>query len=388
MNLNNTETAFKIKSSRELKTADFLFSMIKYPRMVKILGSLSNIALKIGFPIGWAVKPTLYRHFVGGETIEECIPAVEKLSAEKVCSILDFSVEAAKNEKDIERAYDEIMKSVINSGKHESIPFSVFKPTSLVKHEILRKVSDNDPLSDNESIEYEKFENRFESLCIAAEKAGKPIMVDAEDYRYQKAIDDITESMMLKYNKKRAVVYNTLQMYRRDRLDYLKNQLETARREGIKLGIKFVRGAYMEKERARAAEGGYPDPIFPTKQDTDNAFDEAIEIAIENIEITDIFCGTHNEESVAKLAECMQRKGLPKGYKGIITSQLYGMSDNLTFNSAAEGYRASKYVPYGKVKDVLPYLIRRAQENTAIAGQTSRELNMIKKEIKRRRNIR
>lgn len=385
IDLNNIEVAFKVKSDKELKNAKFLFSMIKSPFMVRTLGFMANLALKIRFPISWAVKPTLYRHFVGGETIEECFPVVRKMAKENVKSVLDFSIESAKNEKDIEKTFQELKYSVITSGQHDEIPFSVFKPTALASHTILKKATYKEPFTPEEQTVYNNFVRRIDELCAEAQKAGKPIMIDAEDYWFQQAIDDVTEEMMIKYNKETAVVYATLQMYRHDRLDYLQHLINLSKEKNIFIGVKYVRGAYMEKERARAEEGGYPSPIYPTKQDTDNAFNEALRVSVENHEIVHVFCGTHNEESIRVLMDAMQKKGLANNHPTIYISQLYGMSDNLSFNAGKAGYNAAKYLPYGKVKNVLPYLVRRAEENSAIAGQTTRELIMIKEEMKRRK---
>ncbi|MDR0560755.1 MAG: proline dehydrogenase family protein [Prevotellaceae bacterium] len=388
IDLNNTETAFKIKSNRELKNAGFLFSMIKHPFIVRTLGLMSSLALKIKFPVAWIVKPTLYRHFVGGETIDECFPSMRKMAAENVKSVLDFSVEAAVNEKDIEKTFQELKHSVINSGKHDEIPFSVFKPTALTMHNILKKASESEnSLTPEEQISYNNFVQRFDELCAEAVKAGKPIMIDAEDYWFQPAIDRITENMMLKYNKHSAAVYTTLQMYRHDRLDYLQYLIKFAKENSIILGIKYVRGAYMEKERLRAAEGNYPSPVYSTKAETDRAYNKALEISVENHDIIHVFCGTHNEESIVELMQYMKNKGLENNCPTIHISQLYGMSDNLSFNTAKAGYNVAKYLPYGKIKNVLPYLVRRAEENSAIAGQTARELIMLKQELKRRKTV-
>jgi proline dehydrogenase len=353
--------------------------------MVRILGFLSNLALKMRLPVAWAVKPTLYRHFVGGETIEECFPAMNRMFAENLKSVLDFSIEAVEKEAEIDKTFQELKYSVVNSGKHEAIPFSVFKPTALTTHNVLKKVSSGISLNPAEQNSYNNFVQRIDALCAEAVKAGKPVMIDAEDYWFQKAIDEVTENMMLKYNKETAVVYATLQMYRHDRLDYLQHLIQLSKANNIIIGVKYVRGAYMEKERARAAEGGYPSPIYPTKKDTDSAFNEALRISVENCDRIHIFCGTHNEESVLALMKYMKEKGLPNNYPSIYMSQLYGMSDNLSFNIAKAGYNVAKYLPYGKVRHVLPYLVRRAEENSAIAGQTARELIMLKQELKRRK---
>ncbi|MDR1170682.1 MAG: proline dehydrogenase family protein [Prevotellaceae bacterium] len=387
IDLNNIEIAFKIKTDKELKSAYFLFSIIKSPFTVRSLGFLSSLALKMRLPVAWAVKPTLYRHFVGGEAIEECFPAMNRMFVENVKSVLDFSIEAVKEESEIDSTFQELKHSVINSGKHAAIPFSVFKPTALTTHDILKKVSFNTPLTSEEQVSYNNFVQRIDTLCTEAVKAGKPIMIDAEDYWFQKAIDNITEDMMLKYNKKTAVVYTTLQMYRHDRLDYLQYLIEFSKRHNIIIGIKYVRGAYMEKERARALEGGYPSPIYLTKRDTDNAFNEALRISVENCDRIHVFCGTHNDESILALMKYMKNKGLPNDFPTIYMAQLYGMSDNLSFNVAKAGYNVAKYLPYGEVRNVLPYLVRRAEENSAIANQTARELMMLEQELKRRKSL-
>lgn len=385
IDLNNTKVAFKIKTDKELSNARFLFTLIKYPWIVSTLGGMSQLAMKIHFPIGWAVKPTLYRHFVGGETIEECLPIMHRMYAEKVGSILDYSVEAAEKEEAVEATFNEVLRSVQNTAAHDGIPFSVFKPTALTIPAVLKKVSDREPLSPSETASFQRFKERIAAICVAAVQAGKPVMIDAEDCWYQPAIDEVAEEMMQQYNKEQAYVYTTLQMYRTDRIDYLHALIERAKREGFLIGVKYVRGAYMERERRRAAAGGYPSPIHANKAATDRDFNEALRISIENKEQVRIFCGTHNEESVLCLVHYMQQHGMANNDPRVFFSQLYGMSDNLSFNLAQHGYNVAKYLPYGKMKDVLPYLIRRAEENSAIAGQTTRELLQVKDELKRRK---
>lgn len=386
IDFSNTEIAFKVKSNRELKSARFLFSTIKHPWLVKFLGNLSNIALKIRFPMGWIIKPTLYKHFVGGETINKCVPTAEKLFKYNVYSLLDYSVEAATSEKAMDDTAAEIHRSIEFAAKHKFVPYTVFKPSALANIEVLEKVSKREALDVEEKAAFDRFVQRIDVLCAAAEQSGKPIMIDAEDYCIQQAIDDVTEQMMAKYNTHNmAYVFNTLQMYRTDRLEYLQRLIEISKRDGYVMGCKYVRGAYMEKERERATKGGYPSPIYPDKTGTDKAFDEALRLSVENIDNVHVFCGTHNETSVKCLVELMGKHKIEKNDRRIFFSQLYGMSDNLSFNLAAAGYNVVKYLPYGLIRNVLPYLIRRAEENTAIAGQTTRELLLIKKELKRRK---
>ncbi|MBN1251294.1 MAG: proline dehydrogenase family protein [Bacteroidales bacterium] len=380
----NTEIAFKSKSDKELKKAHFLFKVMGSPSLVKAGNSLTKIAISINFPVAWAAKPTLYAHFVGGETIEKCKTNVEKLGEYNVKAILDYSVEGKDDDKDIEKALQETINSIKNAGSNPNIPFAVFKPTAFGKSAILEKASENKELTEFEKAEVQKFKDRIDTLCKTAFEADIPILVDAEDTWFQNIFDIVVTEMMEKYNKEKAIVFNTYQMYRWDRLDILKQAHKAATEGAYFLGAKFVRGAYMEKERARAAEKGYKDPIQPDKESTDCDFNLALKYCVENIKNITVFNGTHNEYSSAYLAELMEEKGYEKNDKRFWFSQLYGMSDHISFNLAQAGYNVAKYMPYGPVKHVLPYLLRRAEENTSVKGQSSRELQLIEKEAKRR----
>jgi proline dehydrogenase len=382
---NNTEIAFRSQSNAELKKAYRLFKIMGNSTMVRTGNKLAKFAIKIGFPVGWAAKPTLYAHFVGGETIELCKKAVEKLAVYNVHAILDYSVEGREDDADIEKALNETINSVKNAGATPTIPFSVFKPTAFGKSAVLEKASSGEPLDEKEQIELEKFKNRIDLLCKTAYEANIPILIDAEDSWYQNIFDEVTESMMEKYNKHSAIVFNTYQMYRWDRLDYLKEAHKKSIEGNYYLGAKFVRGAYMEKERKRAAEMGYKDPIQPDKESTDRDYNLALKFCMDNIANIAIFNGTHNEYSNAYLAQLVDEHKLPRNDSRIWFSQLYGMSDNISFNLAAEGYNVAKYMPYGPVEHVLPYLLRRAEENTSVKGQSSRELLLISSEMKRRK---
>lgn len=381
----NTEIAFKSLNNRELKKAYRLFKLMGNTSLVKIGNKLAKFATNIGFPVGWAAKPTLYAHFVGGETIKSCQKVVDKLGKYNVKAILDYSVEGKEKDEDIEKALQETLSSIKNAGANENIPFSVFKPTAFGKSKVLEKSSLGEKLNEAEEKELEKFKNRVHQLCQAAYAVDVPILIDAEDSWYQNIIDKVTESMMEKFNKSRAIVFNTYQMYRWDRLDYLKAAHKKATDGGYYLGAKFVRGAYMEKERARAEEMGYQDPIQPDKESTDKDYNLALKYCVENIQNISIFNGTHNEYSSAYLAELMDEHKLEKNDQRIWFSQLLGMSDNISFNLAEKGYNVAKYLPYGPVRHVLPYLLRRAEENTSVQGQSSRELLLINKELKRRK---
>jgi len=385
LSFDNTEIAFRYKSNSDLSRGHMLFSTIANPALVKAGKSLTYFALNLHLPIAWAIKPTLYKHFVGGETLEECEKTVQLLSKFNVKSILDYSVEGGKDLETMQRTLDETLRSVVNAGKHADIPFSVFKPTAFASQQTLTLASENKPVDSKTAVEIQFFKDSVEKLCNTAYENDIPIMIDAEDSWYQPFVDQAVTEMMEKYNKQKAIVYNTLQMYRTDRLDFLKQSLKKAEEGNYFLGIKFVRGAYMEKERKRAAEKGYPSPIQPDKAATDRNYDEGIAFAVAHLETISVFNGSHNEDSNRLLTELMEKLGLPRNHSQIWFSQLYGMSDHISFNLADAGYNVTKYIPYGPVRNILPYLLRRAEENTSIAGQTGRELSLIEQERKRRK---
>ncbi len=381
----NTEIAFKHKTTKELKKAYFLFNSIARPWLVKTGKVFLNLALKLRIPISWAVKPTIYEHFVGGVTIDDCLPTAKKLAQYNVKSILDYSVEGGESENETEETLKETLASIENAARHPEIPFAVFKPTAFGKAEILEKASSGEKLNDEEQKEAAKFRDRIHTLCKRAYELNTPILIDAEDTFFQNKIDEVVTEMMELFNKKKTIVFNTLQMYRWDRLQYLKDNYEKAVNGGYYYGVKFVRGAYMEKERERAHKKGYKDPIQPNKESTDRDYNAALKFTIEHIERCELFNGTHNEESSLYLTKLMKEYKLKRNDPRIYFSQLYGMSDHISFNLANEGYNVAKYVPYGPVKHVMPYLVRRAEENTSVKGQTGRELSLIKKELGRRK---
>lgn len=386
ISFSSTEIAFKIKSNRDLRRANILFKAISNRTLVKMGGFLSNFAINIRIPISWIVKPTIYSHFCGGETIGDCIPTIRKLSGYNVKSVLDYSVEGGENPGQIQAAMEETLRTVINAKGNKDIPFAVFKPTAFIVSEVLKKRSSGDSLTTEEQEEADLFRQRVEKLCRTAFDNDVRIMIDAEDFCYQHYIDEVVMDMMEKYNKQKAIVFNTYQMYRWDRMDVFREDLNRAREKDFYLGIKFVRGAYMERERKRAEEGGYPSPIHPDKKSTDRDYDAALKFAVENLDRVSIFNGTHNENSSMYLTRLMEQNNIRTDDDRCWFSQLYGMSDHISFNLAHLGYNVAKYLPYGPVRHVLPYLIRRTEENTSMAGQTSRELSLIMEERKRRRN--
>lgn len=381
----NLEIAFRYKSDRELKFAYWLFRMVGNPNLVKLGKKVTNVALNMHLPINWLIKPTIYRHFCGGESIDECMKVSRKMEEYGVKCILDYSVEGGESPDAIRAALEETLRTIENARVHRNVPFTVFKPTAFTLEQILEKGSKGNLLSADEQAEADKFRERVEILCKAAYEADVPIMVDAEDVRFQPLIDEVVTRMMEKYNLEKAVVYNTLQMYRTDRLEFLKESYRKAVEGNYFFGVKFVRGAYMERERARALKYGYPSPINPNKPTTDKMYDDGLRFSVDHLDRISIFNGTHNEDSNRLLTQLMEEKGLEKNEPKIWFSQLFGMSDHVSFNLAAAGYNVAKYLPYGPVRHVLPYLIRRAEENTAVAGQSSRELQMARKEFRRRK---
>ena len=381
----NTKSAFSIMSDKDIRRAFFMYKVISYPFIVKMANPLIRFASLIRFPINWIVKPTVYAQFCGGETIEECGPVIEKIKKGDVFSILDYSVEGSEDDEDINAALEETLRVIDYAATNNNIPFTVFKPTAFAKSTALEVLSTSDN-PDEESIrEGEKFRERVEKLCQQAYSYSIPIMIDAEDSWYQEFIDQVVMEMMAKYNLEKPIVFNTYQMYRHDRLEKLKQDHEASKKGKFFMGAKFVRGAYMEKERERALEMDYEDPIQLDKNATDKDYNLALKYTIENLKDFSVFNGTHNEESSRYMAELMDELKIPHDDNRCWFSQLYGMSDNISFNMAKEGFNVAKYVPYGPVKFVLPYLMRRAEENTSVKGQTSRELTLLKKERQRRK---
>ena len=386
INYNDTEIAFRSKSKWDLKKAYFLFKLIGNAKLNKISSSLTRFALRYRLPIAWAVKPTIYKHFVGGVSIKKCTSAVETLAKYNVKSILDYSVEGGEKVEDFTKALEETILTIINARKNSDIPFAVFKPTAFAPSDILEKASKSmASLNSSEKLELNEFEQRIEKLCSTAFANDTPLLIDAEHSYYQNIIDTVVTNNQKKYNQKKAIVFNTYQMYRHDRLEKLKDDYQSAMKYGYFLGAKFVRGAYMEIERERADHMNYQDPIQPNKKSTDRDYNDALQFCVEHIDRISIFNGTHNEYSSTYLTDLMQEHGIENNDNRCYFSQLYGMSDNISFNLADNGYNVAKYLPYGPVKSVLPYLIRRAEENTSIAGQTSREFNLIHSELRRRK---
>ena len=383
----NTEAAFKGKSDAELKQAHFLFKMVAKSSMVKFGKWATKIALAIHLPINGIIKKTIFKQFCGGISIDDSLKASQALADRNVKTILDYSIEGKTAEEDFDKTVNEIIGTIHEAKKNENIPFAVFKITGICLFETLEiSNKSTDGFSSSNQAKYDKLVERVDSICKAAHDNDVPLFIDAEETWIQETIDRIVHQMRNKYNKERAIVYNTIQLYRHDRLEYFRKEIELARKENCFVGMKLVRGAYMEKERERAAEKGYDDPIQPDKESTDRDFNDAIKLAFENKDIVSICAGTHNEDSSNVLAELMIDNKIDSTDTRFYFAQLFGMSDHISFNLADNGFMVAKYLPYGPIKEVLPYLIRRAEENTSVAGQTTRELALIEQEIKRRKS--
>jgi proline dehydrogenase len=381
----DTSTAFSLKSDSELERAYFLFKMIANEPLVKIGTAMTNFALKARLPVDGLIRATVFDHFCGGVSEKDCMTVVDKMWNKGVSSVLDYSVEGKDTEDPLDAALEKTLKILDFVKELDAIPFAVFKPSGYGRVALFQKIGEGKSLSKKEKGEWNRVVNRFETTCKKAYDLDVSLLIDAEESWMQDAADELVEEMMRRYNKDKAIVFNTLQLYRWDRLDYLKELHAKAQKEDFKIGVKTVRGAYMEKENERAIEHNYASPICATKSESDSNYDTTVAYIVEYLDRISLFSGTHNELSSYKLIDLMKQKGIAHNDHRIWFGQLYGMSDHISFNLAEKGYNVAKYLPFGPVRDVMPYLIRRAEENTSVAGQTNRELELIKKERRRRK---
>jgi len=385
LSFENTEIAFSSKSDSELKKAYWLFKLLGSP-FIMLLGKYATLfALKVNLPIKGMVKKTIFKQFCGGETIADCAKTTQVLDKYSVGTILDYSVEGKNDRETFEATCEEILHTVETASENKNIPFCVFKVTGMCRNELLEKISSSQALNEEELAEYSRLQDRVDRICAKGAATGTPIFIDAEETWLQQAIDDLVMEMMARYNKVEPVVYNTLQLYRHDRIAHLIEAYSQAEENDFIYAVKLVRGAYMEKERLRAEQKGYTSPIQPNKEATDRDYNASISFCLDHLERVAFCAGTHNEESSLFLADEMDRRGIDRKNPRVYFAQLYGMSDHISFNLSNAGFEVAKYVPYGPVKEVMPYLIRRAEENSSVAGQTSRELNLIMREMKRRK---
>ena len=384
LNFNDTAIAFQYRSNKQLKRAQFLFSSMSSPTLTSIGMGLTKFAMSWGLPVKGLVKRTIFEQFCGGETIEEAAVTANALAKFGVGIILDYSVEGKEEEAEFDRAVQEFIKAIQFAAAQKNIPFISVKITGFARFGLLEQLHSGTTLSTDEQAEWERVQKRILDICVVAAASNVMVLIDAEESWIQAPVDLLADDMMARFNTTTPIIFNTFQMYRHDRLEFLYASAPKAESAGYILGAKLVRGAYMEKERARALENGYTSPIQSSKEATDKDYDAGVLYCLERIEKIAVFIGTHNEQSCLKAAEYMQAHNIPATHPHVWFSQLYGMSDNISFNLAHAGYHVAKYLPYGPVKDVVPYLMRRAQENTSVAGQTGRELGLINKELKRR----
>ena len=385
LNFQDTATAFADKNDSQLKEKYRLFKLLNSPLLNSIGSAATRFALSIGLPVEGLIKATIFEQFCGGETIEESMPTIEGLGRSGVGAILDYSVEGKATEEDFDRTKNEIIRTIERAKDDPNIPFAVFKVTGIAPLGTLERMSHKKKLDAKGQAKCERIHTRVSEICEYAYSVKQPVFIDAEESWIQDAIDRLATDMMERFNREEPIVYTTIQSYRTDRLQFLKDSRRQAKLDGYIYAVKLVRGAYMEKERERAAEIGYPSPIHATKADTDADYDAALEYCMRHFKDMAFVAASHNEESTQKVVAMMHEFGISPNHPHIFFSQLYGMGDNISYVLAKEGYNVSKYVPYGPVADTVPYLIRRANENSSAAGYVSRELEMIEKELKRRR---
>ncbi len=389
----NTQNAFAYKSTKALKRAKLLFGFMGYPTLVQMGTRLVPTLLKAGLPIKGIIRNTIFKQFVGGETLAETIPVAQMLAEHGVDVILDYGVEGKEGEESFDHATQVFIDVINHAATQKNIPFISIKVTGLASHELLQTLHEaprlRSGIHDNEMEQaaWDRVRERMYAICEAAAEKNIGVLVDAEESWIQDPIDRLTMEMMAEFNKQKAVVFNTIQLYRHDRLHFLRISHQIAEAQGFVLGLKLVRGAYMEKERAVALEKNKQSPIQISKEATDADYDEAVRFCMDHIHSTAVIIASHNEQSNLLGAKLLDEMMLPHNHPHVHFSQLYGMSDTITFNLAKEGFNVSKYLPFGPIQDVIPYLMRRAQENTSVSGQTGRELLQLKRELARRKSL-
>ncbi|MGB3619095.1 MAG: proline dehydrogenase family protein [Catalinimonas sp.] len=385
LSFDDTEVAFTSKTNRDLQRMHLLFAALNYPRLTDVGTAAVRLAMRARLPVTGLLRETIFRQFVGGESIEDCEAVMQTLARYGIGTILDYSVEGAKDEPGFERTADEVRAVIERAAGEAHLPFAVFKMTGVARFALLAKKQTAQPLTEGERREWQRVEARVDRICRAAWERGVRVFIDGEETWIQGSIDALADEMMARYNVEQPLIFNTYQLYTRAALPALESAHARAVAEGYHLGAKLVRGAYLERERDRAEERGYADPTQPTKTTTDRDFDAAVAFCLDRLEVIAFCAGTHNEASCYRLADALAARHLPPNDPRVWFAQLYGMSDHISFNLARAGYNVAKYVPYGPVRAVVPYLIRRAEENTAVAGQSSRELTLVRREIDRRR---
>lgn len=388
LSFDNTTIAFAYKDDRELRRSYRLYRLLRWPMLARTGSAIASFLLRVGLPVKSIVRRTIFRQFVGGETLADTLPVVDKLLANQVLTVMDYGVEAKNSEPDFDLTMQEMKREIDFAKARPGIPCISCKVTGMARFDLLEKLHEGDQLTADEQTEWQRVKSRIEEVCAYAYQHDMGLYIDAEESWIQAPVDGLVTEMMEKYNREKVVVYNTVQLYLKDRLDFLQRSYEEAKAGNYFYGIKLVRGAYMDKERRRAAKMGLPSPVQDTQADTDAAFDAAVRFCIDHVERISVCVASHNERSNMLFATLVQERGIDPQHPHLLSCQLYGMSDHITFNLAHAGFRASKYLPYGPVKDVIHYLGRRAAENTSVGGQMGRELQLLKREMERRRALR
>lgn len=387
LDFKNTQVAFEIYSTDDLKNAQKLYKLMGISWLMKVGKVATQFALDINLPVNNLIKKTVFKQFCGGETLEETAQTAQRIYNYGVCSVLDYSVEGQQSETSFDHTVDHLIESIqFNKDKAEMFPFAVFKPTGIGRFALYQKVAEGNTLTADEKEEWARILQRFDQIISTAVQADVRIMIDAEETWIQNPVDDIVLDFMKQYNGEKIYVYNTLQMYRNDRLAYLKSVHKQAEKEGFTLGFKIVRGAYMEKERERAKKMNYPSPINASKEDSDACYNQAVEYILNHLDSIALYAGTHNEQSTQLIADMMEKQQIEQTNPRVWFSQLYGMCDHISFTLSKAGYNICKYLPYGPVTEVMPYLLRRADENSSAGAQTAQQITLIKQELKRRKN--
>ncbi len=385
INFDDLTGPLRHKTIGELRAASFVFRTIQSPWLMKMGRGLARLGLSLRIPgTAYAIQQTVFRQFCGGTTVEEAVERAGRLYQRGIACILDYAVEGEDDEADFDRVTDEILRVVDVTAERPEIAFAAVKMTGMARFALLAKIARGEELTENEQDEFERAEKRIERVCERAAKSGTAIFVDAEHSWIQAPIDETVEKLMQRYNANGAVLHTTVQLYLSNGLDFLSRSIDRARAGGYRLGVKLVRGAYMEKENERAEKMEYPSPVQPSKTATDEAYDKGLTLCLENLDVVSVCAATHNITSTRHLISEMARLGIPKDDSRVTASQLLGMFDRITVPMAEHGYNVLKYLPYGGIRDAFPYLLRRADENKSVADQLGRELDAVRAELRRR----
>lgn len=377
-----SDSAFSHYSISQLRRTKVLFKILQNPLVSWFSGFVPHIPILLRLPfVKSLIKHYIFSHFCGGEDWKEVHQSALKLQKQNILSSLDYSVECKQTEQDYETT-KKVLLNVLEEAKNLShIPFCVLKITGLGRFALLEKIHNGQTLSDNEKAEWQRVQSRFDSICEKAVDCNTKLLVDAEESWIQKPIDNIVKRAMKRHNQNEPMIYNTYQLYLKAKYEQLKTDWEKAKEKGYILGSKLVRGAYMEKETKRAVKMHLPNPIQPSKAKCDQDFNDSLKFCLKHIDDFGIYIGTHNIESTQKARQLMQEYGIAKSDERVFFSQLLGMREILSYELAQQDYLVSKYTPFGKIAEVIPYLLRRIQENSSVKDQLNDEIKVITREL-------